>query len=121
MEPGCNTDFDMDATPAPSGDGMDQMMGILQHQQTASNDEQLDRQMLRHLMSKYSAEGITRLMQEETSYLSRMCTRKDENQTIFGRWRGRMLSCFLNVHVLTCDCEFQPTEDLSLRVARYHP
>jgi hypothetical protein len=34
---------------------------------SASHDDQLDRQMLRHLMKKYTAEGLTRLMQEETS------------------------------------------------------
>jgi hypothetical protein len=40
-----------------------------------SHEDQLDRQMLRHLMRKYTAEGLSRLMQEEngTSVLS-MCS-----------------------------------------------
>ena len=39
-----------------------------------SHDDQLDRQMLRHLMRKYTAEDLNRLMQEEnTSALSRTC------------------------------------------------
>jgi hypothetical protein len=39
-------------------------------QQPSAHEDQLDRQMLRHLMRKYTTEGLARLMQEEETTTS---------------------------------------------------
>lgn len=50
------------------GGYMQQHTSAIQPQQRhTSHEDQLDRQMLRHLMSKYTAEDLSRLMQEENS------------------------------------------------------
>lgn len=47
----------------------------VQAQQPPAHEDQLDRQMLRHLLKKWGPDGLARLMQEEetTTSLSRMC------------------------------------------------
>ncbi|KAI9899418.1 hypothetical protein N3K66_005879 [Trichothecium roseum] len=85
MESGCDSDFDVDATPAPAVDGIQTFVGLSQDQyhnqqqqqqqqqqnvnggaqQEAAQIDQRDRQMLRKLMDKYSAPILAQMMQEE--------------------------------------------------------
>ena len=105
MESGCDSDFDVDATPAPAVDGIQAFVGLSQDQyhnqqqqqqqqnanggaqQEAAQIDQRDRQMLRKLMNKYSAPILAQMMQEEGMvYLPRMCPRCEEEVEV--TWRS---------------------------------